>query len=248
MKISVITVCYNSESTIERAVQSVISQKDVDLEYIVIDGGSNDGTKTILESFKNDIDILVSEPDKGIYDAMNKGVEKASGDIIAILNSDDFYVSDTSLKKVIDSFTLREVQAVYGDILYVDPRNPERIVRTWKAGKYSYADLKDGWIPPHPAFFVKKGVYSKFGAFRTDFSIAADYEFMLRVIGKYGITMNYIEDPLVYMQSGGHSATSLKQRIKGWKELTRAWRVNDMIPPNALWLRRILSKLHQYFV
>lgn len=248
MKISIITVSFNSAETIERTLQSVQAQTDVDLEYIVVDGGSTDSTLEIVEKYKSSIDVMISEPDEGIYDAMNKGIKKATGDIVGILNSDDFYVDIHTLNKVVNSFKMGTSKAVYGDILYVEKNNPQKVVRRWKAGKYSYHDLKDGWIPPHPAFFVKREVYEKYGSFRTDFHIAADYEFMLRLIAKEGVTMRYLEEPLVYMQSGGNSASSFAQRRKGWKELKKAWEVNKLAVPNFFVFRRVISKIHQYFV
>lgn len=246
MKVSVITVCYNSEKTIEATIQSVIVQTGVELEYIIIDGGSVDTTLDIIARYKGNIDVLVSEKDAGIYDAMNKGIQKATGEIIAILNSDDHYTGPGVLKKVADSFTMDRIDACYGDIDYVEEVG-SKVVRRWKAGEYAPHKLASGWTAPHPAFFVKKALYERFGGFNATFTIAADYEFMLRLF-LAGINVGYIPEPLVTMKSGGKSAASLAQRIKGWRELRRAWKVNNKHTPSFFLTRRIVSKVHQYFV
>lgn len=258
MKISVITVSYNSAQTIEDTIKSVISQKGVSLEYIIVDGGSTDGTEQILENYRDHISILIRGKDKGIYDAMNKGVAAATSDIIAILNSDDFYTNAGVLKKVVDCFTMGDIDACFGDIDYVKrravykdleglTRGGKQVVRRWKAGEFEAAKLSFGWIPPHPAFFVKKALYSKFGPYNTAFSIAADYEWMLRALLK-GIKTSYIPESLVCMRRGGHSASSFLQRTRGWKELRKAWIVNGKKTPRFFITKRILSKLHQYIV
>ncbi len=248
MKISVITVSYNSAATIERTIQSVTLQSGVDYEYIVVDGGSTDGTLEIIKKYKDDIRTLISEKDTGIYDAMNKGIGAATGDIVAILNSDDFYVDRNVLKKVLDCFTMGGIDACFGDIVYIDKHDPERVVRKWKVGEFEDSKVRSGWIPPHPAFFVKRSWYAKLGLYNTGFKIAADYEWILRSVLKGNISMHYIKESLVYMRSGGYSALNIGQRIRGWRELRRAWKVNGRRPPMFFLTRRIASKIHQYLV
>lgn len=248
MKISVITVSYNSAATIERTIQSVLAQSGVSCEYIVVDGGSTDGTLEIINTYKNRIDKLICEKDKGIYDAMNKGIDAATGDIVAIINSDDFYTNADVLKKVLDCFTMGDIDACFGDIAYIDKHDPKRVVRRWKVGEYEEYKLSSGWIPPHPAFFVKRVWYDKLGGYDTRFKIAADYEWMLRCFLKGNIKLRYIKESLVYMRSGGYSALNIFQRIRGWRELRRAWTVNGKRPPFFFLTRRVTSKIHQYLV
>lgn len=245
MKISIITVCRNSADTIEDAILSVLNQKNIDLEYIIIDGGSTDGTMDIINKYKDKIVRIISEKDNGVYDAMNKGIALATGDVVGIINSDDFYRNDNILEEVAGSF--REgADAVYGDLLYVSRSAKDKIVRNWKAGEYDPKNLKRGWIPPHPTFFVKKEAYQKYGVYNADFKIAGDYELMLRFLTK-GARVFYLKKDLVCMREGGHSAKNIFHRLKGWRELYKAWRVNGLRAPTFFVLVRTVSKLSQYF-
>jgi glycosyltransferase involved in cell wall biosynthesis len=249
MKISLITPTYNSGKTIADTIESIITQNYIDLEYIVIDGNSTDETKEIISSYQNKVNIkLISEPDKGIYDAMNKGVRMATGDIIGILNSDDFYYDDTVLSKVNNIFELNaDIDAVYGDLVYVNKDNTAKQTRYWKAGQYEEEKLDYGWIIPHPTFFVKRDVYEKCEKiFDTSFLLAADYELLLRLLKITKIKVRYIPETLVSMREGGASANNLKQRIRGWQELRKAWKVNNLKIPRFFILRRLLSKVGQY--
>jgi len=247
MKISLITICYNSVATIEDTIKSVINQNYNDLEYIIVDGGSKDGTLDIVNKYKDKISKIISEPDKGIYDAMNKGIKMATGEIVGILNSDDFYKNNSVIKNIISEFEKNNIEACYGDIEYIDRGNIDKVVRIWKAGEYKKEKLNSGWIMPHPAFFVKKEIYDKYGLFNLDFRIAADYELMLRFLLK-GIRVKYINNILVSMREGGFSGQSYKQRKNGWDELKRAWVINNLSVPKFLIIRRVLSKIKQYFV
>lgn len=247
MKFSVVTVSYNSAETIEDTIISVLAQNGVDFEYIIIDGGSKDGTLEIVNKYKDKIAKIVSESDKGIYDAMNKGVKMATGDIVGILNSDDFYKDTAVLSSISELFDKTGADACYGNIEYVDRIDKNKMVRFWRAGEYKSEKLKAGWIMPHPALFVKKEVYNKYGLFNLDFKIAADYELMLRFLLK-GIKVGYINKTLVSMREGGFSGQSYKQRKRGWDELKRAWIVNELSVPKFFIARRLLSKIKQYFV
>lgn len=246
MKISLITVSYNSEETIEDTLRSVLDQKEVDLEFIIIDGNSSDSTLQIINSYKDRIDLIVSEPDKGIYDAMNKGVEKASGDIIGILNSDDVFSHDRILKNVSDLFSDENVDGIYGDLVYVDRFDLNKVKRKWISGKYQVGSFKKGWMPPHPTFYVRKRIYDQYGSFNLELRSAADYEIMLRFIHKNKINIAYLPEIMVKMRQGGQSNASLKNRIKANNEDRRAWEINGLKPGAFTLLRKPLSKLSQF--
>jgi glycosyltransferase involved in cell wall biosynthesis len=210
----------------------------------VIDGGSSDSTPKIVT--EHGVDVFVSEPDEGIYDAMNKGIAHASGDIIGILNSDDFYANSHVIETVVKTLQKTGAASCYGDLQYVDFKDTSKVIRAWKAGEYKKGKLKYGWVPPHPSFFVRKGVYEKYGDYDKDFSIAADYEFMLRLLAVYNVSTIHIPETLVQMRPGGHSAKSIKQRIAGWKELRKAWHKHNISIPWYFSIARPLLKLTQF--
>lgn len=246
MKISIITVCYNSAETIEYAIKSVLAQTHPDIEYIIIDGASKDGTAGIIRKYKDKIAKFVSEPDKGIYDAMNKGLKLATGDIVGILNSDDFYADKFVLEKVAKKFQETGVNCLWGDLVYINRNDVDKIVRFWKSSEYGEGKFKNGWYPPHPAFFVKKEVYGKYGLFDLNFKIAADIEIMLRFLEKFKISSAYIPEILVKMRTGGTSAKNIKNIVKANIETYRAWKVNGLkINPLRILLKP-LSKILQF--
>jgi len=203
MKISIITVVYNRVNLIECALNSFQSQNYPNKECVVIDGGSSDGTLEVLIANRNKIDTLLSEHDKGIYDAMNKGISMATGDIIGILNSDDFYASPDVLSKVASAFDDRSIDAIYGDLCYVNPINTNHISRYWKSNTHQVGMFSHGWCPPHPTFFVRRNVYEKFGDFNLNYSIAADVELMMRFLEKERVKSKYIPEIFVKMRLGG---------------------------------------------
>lgn len=246
MKVSVITVTYNSESTIEDTVLSVLNQDYGNIEYIIIDGESKDSTLNILEKYKNRISKIISEKDDGLYYAINKGISLATGDVIGILHSDDFYSSSTILSKVVETFKGRNVDSVYGDLKYVDRINTGKVIRYWKAGKYFDGIFLKGWMPPHPTFFVKAECYKKYGLFNTQFRTSADYELMLRMLHRYKISVEYISEVLVLMRVGGQSNVSLKNRIKANREDRMAWKINGLTPGVFTTILKPISKLRQY--
>lgn len=250
MKISIITPTMNSEKTLKDTLQSLRVQRKngFELESIVIDGGSTDHTLEIVQAYRDVVTQVISEPDHGIYDAMNKGIALATGDIVGILNSDDFYVDDSVLKRVTETFPNQSVNACYGNIVYVRPENTKNIIRRWRGGAYTPFKIRLGWIPPHPAFFVRKQIYEQYGTFRTDLSVAADYELMLRLILVHGIHPVFLDETLVVMRDGGNSARNFKQRVKGWKQIRNAWNVNGLRPPFLLIPLRVLLKIKQLFV
>lgn len=245
MKLSLVTPSYNSAATIARTIDSVLAQNYPDLEYIIIDGASKDNTAEIVTSYQDRIKInFVSEPDKGIYDAMNKGVSLAAGDIIGILNSDDLFDNGQVLKTVAEAFSDQDIEAVYGDIKYFSG-DVNKVNRYWRAGEYQESKLNNGWIIPHPALFVKKSVYDRYGLYNIDFKIAGDYEFILRVLRINKIKVKYIPSVFVRMYDGGTSGRNLEQRKKGWQELKKAWTVNGLKLPKFFIWRRVLFKISQ---
>ena len=247
MKISIITVSYNSAKTISRTIESVLAQKDVQLEYLIIDGASKDNTVAIAESYRPQFEskgftyVIKSEHDKGIYDAMNKGVQTATGDIIGILNSDDRYASDDVLSVVVDTFWKSQTETLYGNLLYVKDEKPYRY---WRSGKFH--TFKHGWMPPHPAFFVTKAAYQKYGLYRLDCGINADYEFMLRLLEKEKATTYWIDKILVYMNAGGISDNGINSRIQGVVNDKIAWEVNNMKPSFYTIFWKKICKLPQF--
>lgn len=245
MKISIITATYNSAATVRDTLSCIANQQYSNVEHLVIDGLSKDNTLEIVNEFQH-VARVISEKDKGIYDAMNKGVKLATGDIIGILNSDDFYTSSQVLSKVAAAFNDPSVEAVYGDLQYVKASNVKIITRTWKSGTYKKSNLYFGWMPPHPTFFVRNHVYEKCGLFNTTLRSAADYELMLRVLLKYDARVHYIPEVLVKMRAGGISNASLKNRFRANKEDEMAWKLNELKPYFfTTWLKP-LRKIFQF--
>ena len=245
MKISIITVCYNAEDTISDAIQSVLTQDYKDVEYIIVDGKSTDRTLEIIQSIKNRIK-LISEKDRGIYDAMNKGINIASGDVIGILNADDVYKNCQVLTEVMDAFKAN-VSIVYGDIEYVKYNDLSKVVRKWKAGIFRSGKFKWGWMPPHPGFFVKKSCYESFGLFNLNLSTSADYELMLRMLEVHHLSCNYIPKTITSMRVGGASNSSLKNRLIANRNDKKAWTIHPINPFWFTFILKPLRKLPQFF-
>ncbi|HEV7230648.1 MAG TPA: glycosyltransferase family 2 protein [Bacteroidia bacterium] len=246
MKISVITVCYNSAATLRHTIESVLSQDYPDIEYIIIDGGSLDETPDIIRSYGANISKFISESDEGIYHALNKGISMATGDVIGFLHSDDFYTSPAILSVVACAFLSTNADGVYGDLQYVGKEDTNKVFRNWISGSYSEGLFLKGWMPPHPAFFVKRSCYGKFGLFDTNFLSAADYELMLRFIHRYKIKLAYVPQVLVKMRVGGKSNVTLLNRWKANREDLKAWKVNGLKPGMFTLLLKPLSKLRQF--
>ncbi len=247
MKVSIITVCFNSEKTIENSIQSVLNQTYSNIEYIIIDGGSTDHTIDIIHKYTSHISKFISEPDKGIYDAMNKGLKLATGDIVAILNSDDFYIDISIIDSVVSYFKSNSTDSVYGDIIYVNKENVKKTVRYWKSKKFKLGSFQFGWHPPHPTFFVKNEVYKKYGYFNLEFQLAADFELMLRFIEKYKIATAYIPKAFVKMRTGGASNKSLKNIFNQNVECYRAFKINELKVSILYPIFRLAPKLLQFF-
>ena len=245
MKISIITVVWNNAKTIKDAINSVLNQSYKDVEYIVIDGASTDGTIEILQSYGDKIKFI-SEKDNGLYDAMNKGIRMATGDVVGILNSDDFYASDKILQIVADEFLKSNIDSVYANLEYIDANDPKRVIRYWRSKKYQEGLFRSGWHPAHPTFFVKKEIYEKYGVFDLSFKIAADYELMLRFFEKCKITSSYVDEVFVKMRIGGESNRSIKNIIKANMESYKAWKANGLYINPLRFLLKPFSKIIQF--
>lgn len=247
MKISVVTAVFNNRETIGAAIDSALSQVDVEFELIVIDGGSTDGTLDVLRAYGDRLALLVSEPDRGMYDALNKGIQLATGDVVGFLHSDDLFADESVLTRIAAAFAVPDVGAVYGDLLYVSKDAPDVVVRYWKAGAFSQGRLGWGWMPPHPTFYVRRSIYQRLGVFDLRYRIAADYDTMLRFLGKGKIRADYIPEVLVKMRLGGASNRSFANIVRKSKEDYLALRRNDVGGLGALAWKN-LSKAKQFFV
>jgi glycosyltransferase involved in cell wall biosynthesis len=245
-KVSIVTVVYNNSQTIRCAIESILAQDYPNIEYIIIDGASTDGTIEIVKSYGDRITKFISEPDRGIYDAMNKGISLASGDIIGILNSDDFYASTDIISTVVNTMDKLQVDSVFGDLVYVKPDNLTKIVRYYPSDKFHPELFAYGWEPPHPTFFVKRTAYQKYGLFKTSYKIGADFDLMSRFLYKSNISHAYIPKVMVYMRTGGTSTKNLNAIWINIQEVVRACRENG-IKTNAVKVSlKYLTKVFQY--
>jgi glycosyltransferase involved in cell wall biosynthesis len=240
LKISIITVCYNSSKTILDNIKSVNDQSFKNIEHVFVDGLSSDNTVELIKLYSRKKKVIISEQDNGLYYAMNKGIKIASGDIIAILNSDDIFSSDDIISKVVNKFKKTKCDILYGNINYKNKKN--KIVRTWNSSPYQKGFFSKGWHPPHPSLFLKKSVYDSCGLFDTDLKIAADFEFMLSVFEKNDFKIEYLNETIVSMLIGGKSNT-LSGVVKGYKEIKLAFKKNNIYLPNFYFFRRYLQKL-----
>jgi glycosyltransferase involved in cell wall biosynthesis len=244
--ISVITVVKNAEKTILSCIDSV-GQQTIPAEHLIIDGLSNDRTVSVISGLANRRLRVVSEPDTGIYDAMNKGIRQASGDIIGILNADDVYYDNRVLERVKTALSTNADQACYGDLVYVASQNLDDVRRYWQAGSFKREKMYWGWMPPHPTFFVRRSVYDRYGLFNLSLGSAADYELMLRFLFKHRITVSYIPRVLIKMRSGGVSNQSIRNRLKAHKMDHKAWKVNGLRPYPWTLLMKPIRKIPQFF-
>lgn len=246
VKVSIITVVYNGAEHIRDCIESVLNQTYPNLEYIVVDGNSTDGTQAIVKAYGERITRFVSEPDRGLYDAMNKGIRMATGDIVGLLNADDFYRHDRVLANVVRTFEQADSDAVYSDIMYVGRTDTQQVKRYWRSGEYREGAFLWGWMPGHPSFFVKRWLYDTHGLFRLDMKSSADYELMLRFIHKNRTKLAYLNEVTVVMRAGGISNSSLNNRVRANQEDRLAWKLNGLQPYFfTLWLKP-LRKIRQY--
>lgn len=247
MKVSIITVAYNSAETINDCILSVLRQNYPHVEYIIVDGNSTDNTLAIIADHQEGIHKVISEPDDGIYHAMNKGIAACSGDVVGILNSDDVYADESVIADVVKLLTTSGAAACYGDLVYVNRNNLDKVQRTWISGAYQRENFLKGWMPPHPTFYLRREYYHQFGDFNLEFRTSADYELMLRMLFKNKLPVAYLNRTLVRMRAGGQSNLSLKNRLRANREDRRAWAVNGIKPPFWTTLRKPLSKISQFF-
>jgi glycosyltransferase involved in cell wall biosynthesis len=228
MKISLITVSYNSAATIKDTIESVLSQDHPDIEYIIVDGKSKDGTIDIIQSYGGKIAKWISEPDKGIYDAMNKGLKLATGDVVGMLNSDDFYFDSTIISMVAKAFSDESVDAVFGNLIVVDPKNLQKTVRTYSSKNWRPEKFARGFMPAHPTFFVRRKYYEQHGLFKTDYKIASDYEMLIRLLHVHRLRYRYLPVTMVIMRKGGVSSNGIKSNIILNNEIKRACTSNGI--------------------
>lgn len=247
MKISIITVSYNSATTIRDTIESVLAQGYKDIEYIVVDGASKDSTMAIVNEYSDKISKIVSEPDKGIYDAMNKGISFATGDVIGILNSDDFYESDDVIESVVERFSSsQDSQLVFGDIVFVNANDLGTVTRFYGAEHFRPWKLRFGWMPPHPATFVRAGAYKEIGPYSVEYKISADYEMFVRLLLVHRYKFSRLDKVLVRMRAGGVSTSGIKSSLHLNKEIVHACRRNGIYTNIFMVLSKIPFKLLEY--
>ena len=245
MKISIITVCFNSQGTIKDTIESVINQSYSNIEYLIIDGKSSDNTLEIINQYKRHINFFISEKDKGIYDAINKGILNATGDIIGLLHADDIFDNNQVIEHVVQGFDLNK-EILYGDITYVSKNNLNHIVRKWKSNIFSKNSFKWGWMPPHTGFFMKRESYLKYGLYNFKLGTSADYELMLRMFMVYQLKATYLPKYITKMRVGGASNSSFKNRIEANKNDRKSWKINNLKPYWFTFILKPILKIKQY--
>lgn len=245
MKVSIITATYNSAQTIRDSLESVASQTYADIEHIIVDGASTDKTLEIVKQFPH-VTKIISERDQGIYDAMNKGICIATGDVIGILNSDDYYIYPNVINEIIQKLVGSQADSIYADLDYVDGNDSKKVLRRWQSKQVGSQSFRFGWMPPHPTFFVKKKLYDKFGRFNLEMGTAADYELMLRFLERYKCSVVYLPKTIIHMRAGGASNATLSARLKANKMDHRAWEINGLKPGLFTFLLKPLRKVFQY--
>lgn len=246
IKISIITVCFNSATTIGDTLRSVAGQTHPDIEHIIVDGQSTDGTMDVVNSHRDKLARVVSAPDNGIYDAMNKGIALATGDILGFLNSDDILASDAEMEFVARVFDDKQVDACYADLVYVDEYNPTRVVRYWKSNEYRHSLFRTGWMPPHPTFYARRSLYEKLGGFDVRFRLQADFDLTMRFLEVHQVKAVYIPRVLVKMRMGGATNKNLLNILKGNMEAYRACLKNGLSVTPFFILRKIASRIPQF--
>ncbi|WP_143870061.1 glycosyltransferase family 2 protein [Catenovulum sediminis] len=245
LKVSIITATYNSANTVVDAIKSVNNQTYQNIEHIIIDGASKDNTVEVVKEVGERVGILVSEPDKGIYDALNKGINVATGDVIGFMHSDDIFSDENAVQNIVDAFEKSLADSVYADLDYVQKEDTSKVVRKWVSGDFKFEKLKSGWMPPHPTFYMRREKYQALGGFNLGYKIAADYDSILRYLWKGQVTTHYIPKVLVKMRVGGASNRSLKNIIRKSKEDKLALKTNGLPWLRALTFKN-LSKIPQF--
>jgi len=249
MKVSIITVCYNNAATIRDTFESVLNQTYNDIDYVVIDGNSKDETVSIIKEYEFKFEgrmRWISEPDDGLYDAMNKGIISSSGDLIGILNSDDVYYDKDVISDVVFQMQKNNIHTLYGNIEFVKFDNTDITVRKWISSPFFIGSFKKGWHPPHPSFFVRKEIYGQFGVFDTSFQVSADFELMLRFLEKHKVSTVYYCRFIVKMRMGGESTGSIRKIIIGNRGVLRAFKKNEISASYLYFVYRLVPKLMQF--
>lgn len=246
MKISIVTVCYNSASTIGATLQSVREQTHPDIEHIIVDGGSGDKTLDVVASAGPHVTKIISEHDHGIYDAMNKGLALATGDIVGFLNSDDILAHSNVITKIAEVMSDTALDGCYGDLVYVAQHDMNKVVRYWKSRDYSAGLFDRGWVPAHPTFYARRILYQRYGGFDLTFRLAADFDILLRFFEACGITSSYIPEVLVKMRLGGATNVSLGNVLRQNMEIARAFRKYGMRVGLKPFAFRMISRLSQF--
>ncbi|MBK9761013.1 MAG: glycosyltransferase [Flavobacteriales bacterium] len=247
MKISIITICFNAVEHIDETLRSVVMQDHRDIEHIVVDGGSTDGTQKKIERYREVIAHYVSENDKGVYDAMNKGLRAATGEVIAFVNAGDMIAHRSCVSEMAAAFAGSDAEAIYGDAYMVDPSDIKKVIRFWRGGEYRREAFRTGWMPPHLGTYIRKSVYDRFGHFRDDLKVSADYELMFRFMYKHRIRVRYIPKVLVRFRLGGVSNRSLGHIWRANLEVYKAWKLNDERVSPLIVLAKPLRKVAQLF-
>ncbi len=247
MKVSVITVTYNSAAYLQDCIDSVMGQHYPNIEHIIIDGGSTDGTLDIIKKHQNYISNWISEKDNSMYDAINKGLKMATGDIIGILNSDDMFASGDVIGAIVGCFNEHQLDAVYGDLVYVNKTNTNKVIRLWKGFSYNRFRFNYGWMPAHPTFYVRRELIDEFGGYETHYFTASDYEFMARYLYRYRVSARYLPKLIVKMRVGGQSNITLKSRLRANRRDYLAMKKNKLPLPLLASILKPIIKLHQYY-
>lgn len=250
MKVSIVTTVFNRKDSIERALESVHSQSYENIEHIIIDGLSNDGTKEIISNFikdKNNI-IFKSEKDNGIYDAINKGISLAKGEIIGLMHSDDFYFNNNVVSEIAESFINNDIDAVYADAVYFNKSDPSKIIRRYKSKKFNKNKLAWGLMPAHTTLYLRNNVFKTHGKYKINYNIASDFEFVARIFNSDNFKSKYIEKPWVKMQSGGASTSGVKSNLTINREVMRACKENNIYTNRLMIYTKYLSKLLEFII
>jgi len=245
IRISVITVCYNSAATVRETLLSVAEQTHPDIEHIIVDGGSSDATLSLVQQYRRHSGPLISEPDRGIYDAMNKGLALATGEVVGFLNSDDVYADAGVLSRIAETFATPAADACYGDLVYVAASRPDRVVRYWRSRAYRPGLCRRGWMPAHPTFYVRREAYQRYGGFDESLRIAADFEICLRLLEVHRLPVIYLPGVLVKMRTGGASNSSLRNVIRSNREVAKALHKHGYPAGLLLIVLKLASKLAQ---
>lgn len=245
MKVSIVTATFNSAATLATTMESVRDQDYANIEHILVDGRSSDRTVDVIRSYPH-VARFISEPDSGLYDAINKGIRLATGDVVGILNSDDFFPSPHVVSRIVDALRLRQVDAVFGDVAFVRPDKLDKIVRIYSSRKFHPRQFVRGYMPAHPTFYVRRRCYEQFGVYRTDYQIAADYELLVRFIHRHRISYAYLPMTMVYMRTGGVSNRTIASRYVLNREIVRACRENGLTTNMARLSLKYLFKVFEY--